>query len=369
MAADQDVAGEQKAAPRILVVDDEEPIRRVLSRILERNGYRCFPAQNAETAKERLAAEPFDVLLTDMDLPGESGLDLLTLAATQHPDMAAVMVTGLDDRHLVDSALDLGAYGYIIKPFEPSEVIINVANALRRRTLEIENRSHQRRLESMVKERTAELWKAVASLERTEQELRRSREETIERLSIAAEFRDDETARHVQRMGRYCALIAKNLGVDSERCELLRVASQMHDVGKIGIPDNILLKPGSLTPEERGLMQRHPEIGFRILSGSKSDLLELAAEIALTHHEKVDGSGYPKGLVGDEIPFEGRVAAVADVFDALTSNRVYKKAFPLGKALDVMKAGAGSHFDTEMLSIFMDNMDSVLTIKADFADL
>lgn len=369
MVASEMAAAVEGPAPRILVVDDEEPIRRVLSRILERNGYECFPAEDAETARARLAEEPFDLLLTDMDLPGESGLDLLNLVATRHPDMATVMVTGFDDTNLANSALDLGAYGYIIKPFEPSEIIINVSNALRRRTLEIEARSHQRRLESMVKERTAELWKAVASLERTEQELRRSREETIQRLSIAAEFRDDETARHVQRMGRYCALIAKNLDVDSERCELLRVASQMHDVGKIGIPDNILLKPGALTPEERGLMQRHPEIGFRILSGSKSDLLELAAVIALSHHEKVDGTGYPKGLVGDEIPLEGRIAAVADVFDALTSDRVYKKAFPLGKALDVMRSGSGSHFDPELLSIFLDNMDGVLAIKTDFADL
>jgi len=195
-------------------------------------------------------------------------------------------------------------------------------NALRRRQLEIENRNHREHLEQMVKARTSELWNAVSDLERAEKDLRSSREETIQRLSIAAEFREPETSAHIHRMSLYCALIAERLGEDSQRCETIRLASVMHDVGKLGTPDNILLKPGPLTPDERKVMKQHAEMGYRILSNSSSDMLSLAATVALTHHEQVNGGGYPQGLVEDEIPLEGRIAAVADVFDALTTDRV-----------------------------------------------
>ncbi|MGH2736444.1 MAG: response regulator [Actinomycetota bacterium] len=352
----------------ILVVDDEEAIARSLVRLLERSGYKCFSAGSAEEARGLLGAYSFDLLLTDMDLPGESGLELINTALRRDPNVATVMVTGFDDPTLATSALDMGAYGYIIKPFEPNEILIGITNALRRRGLEIDNRNHRDRLEATVRERTAELWNAISSLERTQEELRTSREETIRRLSVAAEFRDDETARHIQRMSLCCELLGQRIGIDVERCELIRVASQMHDVGKIGIPDSILLKPGPLTPEERAIMERHAEIGHRILAGSSSDLLQLAATIAWTHHEKIDGTGYPRGLKGDEIPLEGRIAAICDVFDALTSNRIYKRAFPVGKAIDTMREAEGSHFDPEMLDVFFDAMDVVLTIKTQHPD-
>src|SRR5918992_3050234 len=332
MSAGERVApgqSEQQLEPadpvRILVVDDEEPIRRVIARLLQRNGYECETAGNAEEAMLLLKEGDFALVLTDMDMPGTSGLDLINQIAAAFEDISTVMVTGMDDAKLASAALKIGAYGYIIKPFEPNEILINVMNALRRRALEIENRSHRLRLEQMVRERTAELWEAIARLERAEKDLRVSREETVQRLSIAAEFRDDETAQHIQRMSRYCALLARAAGLDSETCELIRVASLMHDVGKIGIPDNILLKPGKLSPEERTIMQQHCEIGYRILADSRSDLLKTASDIAWTHHERIDGSGYPNGLTGEEIPLDGRIAAIADVFDALTSDRVYKK--------------------------------------------
>jgi putative two-component system response regulator len=352
-----------RSGARLIVVDDEEPIRRMLARLLERHGYFCEVAPDGEQARIALNEHHFDLLLTDMDMPGMSGLDLIMQVSKEHPDTATVMVTGMDDTSLAHTALEMGAYGYVIKPFEPNEILISVANALRRRELEMENRSHRIRLEQMIRDRTGELWSAIARLEQAEQELRLSQEETIQRLSIAAEFRDNETARHIQRMSEYCGLLAALMGEDTQCSEEIRVASQMHDVGKIGTPDHILLKPAALTPEERDIMQKHCEIGYRILAGSKSELLMRAASIAYTHHERFDGTGYPRGLSEDQIPIEGRIAAIADVFDALTSNRVYKRAFALGKAIETMKEGRGTQFDADLLDLFLGSLDAVLEIK------
>ena len=366
-------ADEQQEAPnqpraRIIVVDDEEPIRRILARLLQRNGYACETAHDAASARAAMQRESFDLVLTDMDMPDVTGLDLITQVVEEYPDTATVMVTGMDDTALAQAALEIGAYGYIIKPFEPNEVLIGVANALRRRDLEMENRNHRLRLEQMVRDRTDELWGAIARLEHAESELRLSQEETIQRLSIAAEFRDNETARHIQRMSEYCALIARLSGEDSDSCQQIRVASQMHDVGKIGIPDSILLKPGQLTPEEWSSMQKHCEIGYRILSGSKSELLMRAATIAYTHHERVDGKGYPRGLYEEQIPLEGRIAAIADVFDALTSDRVYKRAFSFDLALETMREGRTTQFDADLLDLFFGALDEIRAIKSKHED-
>lgn len=206
------------------------------------------------------------------------------------------------------------------------------------------------------------------ALEHPQSDLRLSLEEAINRLAIAAEFRGDETVRHTERMSRYCELIARLSGADEQRCDLVRAASAMHDVGQIRIPDRILLKPGPLDPDEMKIMQSHCEIGYRILSGSSRELLQTASVIALTHHERLDGTGYPKGLVGDDIPSEGRIAAIADVFDSLISNRVYRKAFPLPQALDIMRAGRGIHFDPDLMDLFFGAMDEVLQIRSDTAD-
>jgi putative two-component system response regulator len=347
----------------VLVVDDEAPIRRLLTRLLARHGYDCAEAADANEARAKLDQDSFELVLTDMNMPGDSGMELIQHVIVNHPDTATVMVTGRDDTKLADAALELGAYGYVVKPFQGNEILINIFNALRRRALEMENRKHRERLEQMVQERTAELWNAVQDLEWARDELQASRTETIERLSIAAEFRDDETAHHIHRMSRYCALLARSTGVDEQRRELIRAASIMHDVGKIGIPDHILLKPGKLSPEEFDIMKTHAQIGHRILAGSDSELLKLAAEVALMHHERFDGSGYPNGLVGEEIPLEGRVAAIADVFDALTTNRVYRRAYNLGEALEIMRNGRGTQFDPDLLDLFFDAMPEVLRIK------
>lgn len=356
--------------PAILVVDDEEPVQRMIGRLLERGGYADVTlASSSGEAFTLLSQKSFDLMLADVQMPGGSGIELLEKTRSEHPFLATLMVTGSDDAELAGLALNLGAYGYIIKPFKGNEVLINISNALRRRRLEIENADHRSRLEEKVRARTSELWTALQTVEQREQDLKVSREDTIERLSIAAEFRDDETATHIKRMSRYCGLLSGWAGADSERSEMVRMASIMHDVGKIGIADSILLKPGKLTPDEYAAMQEHAMYGFRILSGANSQLLDLAASIALTHHERVDGTGYPGGLAGDEIPLEGRIAAIADVFDAITSNRVYRKAMNLLEAIEIMKGGRGSHFDPYLLDLFIEHLDEVLTVKKVEEDL
>jgi len=201
-----------------------------------------------------------------------------------------------------------------------------------------------------------ELLDTVARLSRSELELKRAHAETIRRLADAAEFRDAETGRHTERMSRYCELLAHRLGLDEERCALLRAASPLHDIGKIAVPDDILLKPGALTPDERATMERHAEIGYRLLSGSTSELLSVAATIALTHHERFDGGGYPRGLAAEAIPLEGRIAAVADVFDALTTDRVYRAALGVDEAMELMRDGRGTQFDPYVLDLFLDHI-------------
>jgi putative two-component system response regulator len=214
-----------------------------------------------------------------------------------------------------------------------------------------------------VLERTSALRKTIQQLETSDAELRRLREETIRRLSWAAEFRNQETGEHIIRMSLYCDLLARLAGVDNDRAEMIRIASPMHDVGKIGIPDRILLKPGRLTDDERTVMEGHCEMGHRILAGSQVELLDLAALMALTHHERIDGTGYPARLRGDEIPLEGRITAIADVFDALTSDRIYRPAFQPDEARAMMVGARGSHFDAELLDLFFDAYDDVLEIR------
>jgi len=353
----------------ILIVDDEVAIQRMLGRLLEQYGYSCTLASDAKQGRERLEEKEFALVLCDVNMPGESGIEFIKYVLSEYPLTAVVMVTGLDNPELAAVALEMGAYGYILKPFESNEIVINVANALRRRRLEIENRAHRERLELTVLERTSALRHAVESLERAERELRLSREETIQRLAIAAEYRDGATAQHIQRMSHYCALLARRHGLEPQRCELIRIASPMHDIGKIGTPDHILLKPGKFTPEEFKAIALHPEIGYRILSGSGAELLNLAATIAWTHHEKYDGSGYPRGLKADDIPLEGRIAAIADTFDALTTKRVYKPAFPIEQAIEIMHKRRAQDFDPELLDTFLEGMDEVLMIRSQYADV
>ncbi len=352
----------------ILVVDDEEPIRRLVGYLLQSHGYTVTLAADARQARKQLDEHPFALMLCDVNLPGESGMDLVQAILSENRNTAAIMITGLDSPILANAALEMGAFGYIVKPFESSEVLIHVANALRRRKLELENHFHRENLENIVRTRTTALQQALDWLEHSEKELRLSREETIQRLAIAAEFRDSSTAQHIHRMSHYCELLARNYGLSPERCELIRTASPMHDIGKIGTPDHVLLKPGKFTQEEFGVIVQHAEIGYRILSGSDAELLKVAAVIAYTHHERYDGTGYPRGLRGEAIPVEGRIAAIADAFDALTTKRVYKPAFEISHAVDLMLKHRGEHFDPELLDVFIASTEEVTRIHNQYAD-
>lgn len=352
----------------VLIVEDERATRDLLADVLGLADYTCWTAADAAEARELMGAHDVQLVLTDMNMPGESGLDLIRYVREHHPHIALLMVTGFDDAGLAEIALDSGAYGYVIKPFTANEILIAVANALRRRELEMEMRNQAARLEWMVQQRTADLTTALDDLRRAEEELRCSREDTIKRLAMAAEFRDFGTAEHVARMSRYCALLSDLHGEPEERSDLVRVASLMHDVGKIGVPEEILFKKGPLTIEQWAIMRRHTELGHELLSGSGSALLDTAATIALTHHERVDGAGYPQGLRGDEIPLEGRIAAVADVFDAVTSDRVYRDAFSVAEARALIEQGRGTHFDTDIVDLMMDAWPQMIEIYEDATD-
>ncbi len=344
----------EQLAARILLVDDEPAILDLISKIIKKQGWACDTALNTDEAKQFLGENEYFLMISDINMPGSNGIDLLRFCRKSHEDLAVIMVTAIDDRETAIQTLHLGAYGYVTKPFEPNELIINIANALRRRELEIANRNYSEMLKTQVALRTAEL--------------KQSREETIHKLAKAAEFRDNETAHHTIRMGNYCNLLAIHLGMHEEFCEKIRIAAPLHDVGKIGISDVILLKPGKLTYEEFEIIKQHSEIGYRILCDSKSDILNLGAIIALTHHEKYNGEGYPKGLKGKNIPVSGRIAAICDVFDALTSKRVYKDAMPVEQALDILREERGSHFDAEIIDVFMKNLDEILEIRNNFMD-
>ena len=364
LGATSDVRGraaERPAArPRVLVIDDERSIRELLSRLLLSAGYACETVGEPAAAREMLVRSSFDLLLCDVNLPEQSGLELVRHVLAERDDVAAVMVSGFDDPTLARLALDYGAYGYLLKPFTPHAVLIAVTNALRRRDVELKHREQTETLEQQVVERTRSLQSALDRLENTARQLESSREETIRVLSRAVEYRNADTGTHIERMSRYCGVVARRLGLDPHPIE---VASPMHDVGKIAVPDEILLKQGKLTSYERAVMQRHTVVGHELLRDSESALLKLAAVIAWTHHERYDGSGYPRGVAAEEIPLEGRIAAVADVFDALTSDRPYRAAMSVEDALAVMMRERGLHFDPFVLDTFIGSLPEIEAIR------
>jgi putative two-component system response regulator len=282
------------------------------------------------------------------------------LLSRERNDLAVVIVTGEDDPERAELAFDLGAYGYLVKPYRRGDLLITVSNAMRRRQLERQAQAYQRELEQDIVMKSLETERMRQLLRRTEESLEQSRLETVHKLGLAVEMRDQVTGHHLSRMGSYCEELCQRLELTGDVCDFVALAGQMHDIGKVAVPDHILLKMGPLTDDERAQMQTHAEIGKQILQGSESPLLQLAESIAWTHHEKVDGSGYPRGLHGDEIPIEGRVAAVADVFDALTRDRPYRRAMPLAKAVGVMAEGRGTHFDADVLDAFMAELPATL---------
>lgn len=313
-----------------------------------------------------------DILLLDIMMPGLDGFEVMEAleAATWTSKgiyVPILVLTADVSRETRRRALAAGARDFLNKPFDHDEVRLRINNLLEARALHMELREANHDLEEKVAARTSELQASLRQLESAHHTVRTSREETIQRLSMAAELRDDDTGHHILRMSRYTSVLAREAGIDPGRCSDIELAAQMHDVGKIGIPDGVLQKPGRLTPEERAVMERHAQIGHDVLSGSSSGLLDLAALIALTHHERMDGTGYPNGLRGDEIPIEGRLASVADVFDALTSDRVYRPALSVDETLAVMKEGRGSQFDPVLLDLLLENVGRLMAIREHIA--
>lgn len=340
----------------LLVVEDEPTLARALGRLFAGHFDHVHVVGTASEAHAALVRHPHtvDVVFTDVMLPDGDGISLVSALRLLDPVLGAVVATGVDDPDTAERAVALGVQGYLLKPFEMTEARINAANALHWRRLEEENRTHRDRLSQLVDART--------------HALERSRAETITRLSVAAEHRDMETSSHLERMSAYAAILARRAGLDPQHCEQVRLASPMHDIGKLGIPDHVLLHDGPFDDEQRRIMATHTELGHQILAGSESPLLELGASIALAHHEWWDGTGYPHGLAGEQIPVEGRIVAIADVFDALTLPRRYKRAFTIQEAVALMTSERGTHFDPSLLDLFLAELDELLFIRSAHPD-
>jgi putative two-component system response regulator len=364
------VTADELLTSKVMIVDDEEVNVRVVRKQLQRLGYRNLSSMTdpAEVISELHRQQP-DVVLLDVMMPEVSGFEILEAMQADNSLRAipVLILTAMSDRKTRLSALELGANDFLEKPIDQAELAPRVRNALMIRACQKQLRSYAEDLRTAVLQRT--------------RQLSRSRLEVVHCLARAAEFRDDDTGQHVIRVGHFAKLIAHHAGMPRAFVDMIGFAAQLHDVGKIGIPDAILQKPGPLTEKEFDFMRRHCDMGNRVLSASHvgenvlfgidrsehsdddtmmepeemwvSPVSGMAATIAMTHHEKWDGSGYPNGLSGEDIPIEGRITAIADVFDALSSKRPYKEAFPIERCFEILREGRGSHFDPELLDVFL----------------
>jgi putative two-component system response regulator len=345
------------AAATILVVDDQQPNVDMLTGLLDVGGYANVASTiHAKHGFTLARSGAYDLILLDMRMPEMSGEEFIKrLRALDLPHQPAIIVlTAQTDEETRKAALQAGARDFMIKPFKLWELLQRVRNALEIQVLFRQSREFNATLEARVEART--------------KELSESRVDVIRRLATAAEFRDNETGQHIVRMSVIAHHLALKAGLSDKDAAALRDAAPLHDIGKIGIPDAILLKPGKLDAAEWEIMKRHAAIGAEIMEGSPSPLMDLAKVIALTHHEKWDGSGYPKGLKGEEIPLIGRIVAVSDVFDALTSHRPYKPGWPVEKAVAFMVESAGTHFDPALIAIFQRELPAILALREQFKD-
>ncbi|MEN8134521.1 MAG: HD domain-containing phosphohydrolase [Thermodesulfobacteriota bacterium] len=339
---------------RVLVVDDEVLIGEVIREWLKLDGYDCDFTTGIVAAQEMFKRKEYDLLISDITMPGGSGLELLIQVKQLYPDLAVVMATAVDDRGTADKALALGADSYVIKPFHMNEFLINIANILENKRLTMENSKYNTILEEKVRDRTAAI--------------RKREEEIAMRLITATGCRDGETGEHIKRIGLYSVVMAMALGWDQEKIDSIKIAAPMHDVGKIGIPDDVLQKPCRLSAEELEVIKEHPRIGATILGESNIPLLQMAVDIALCHHEKWDGTGYPGGLSGEGIPEAARIVAIIDVYDALCHDRVYRESYNEADVLAIMDEKRGSHFDPEMYDCFRTLLPSFRRIRQECTD-
>jgi putative two-component system response regulator len=352
----------------VLIVDDDERMRDATERILKRAGYRVVQAATADEARLAWTEHHPQVALVDLELGGESGSALLNETWVRDLATAIVVLTGSDDVDVANESFAHGASGYVVKPFTPNEMLMQVSSALRRRDLERTVADHVRELEYKVVESATGISDLRKRLETLTSGSSLGDERLVRHLCSAVCLRDDDTGRHIERVSVTAAALADWRGFVVDPAPALRLAAALHDVGKIGIPDWVLLKAGRLTPDERTIIERHCELGHALLSGSTSPVLILAASVALNHHERWDGNGYPNRRRGEDIPLEARITAVADVFDALTRDRVYRAALPMDTAIDVMVRDRGGLFDPMLLDLFLEHLDDVLELTKRLPD-
>ncbi|MEJ2357211.1 MAG: response regulator [Deinococcales bacterium] len=326
---------------KILLVDDEETILVILKGILQRAGYtQVSTLDDPRRVLERFLEDRPDLLVLDHHMPNKDGLEVIEELRPYLPDYYPIlMLTGDERAELKETALSSGAKDFLIKPINPVEVRLRIRNLLEARYFHQQLQHNNERLEAMVRQRTRELEDAHV--------------EMLIRLAKAAEYRDDDTGEHTWRVARTCALLGQELGLGAEAVDLVLRAARLHDVGKIAIPDGILLKPGALTEAEFEVVKGHARAGAELLSGGRSPLMKLAETIALTHHERWDGTGYPLGLAGDSIPIESRLLAVADTFDALTHDRIHRKAVSPERAVAEIRSQSGKQFDPRVVDAFL----------------
>ena len=332
------------AAVRVLVVDDEPSVRKMLTTLLSQAGVPCNAAPNVREALTMLEKTSFQAVISDLRMGATSGLELLREVRAHFPQLAFLMATGVDDVRVGVQAMKLGADDYLLKPFDIDVVLASLQRALERKQLERELENYRRHLEEMVSQRTQQLQTAMT-------ELAHSHSATLEALGSAIDLRDGPTAGHSRRVLLYSVKIAEVIGGMEDHLKTLGMGAWLHDIGKLAIPDSILLKPGALNGQERQIMERHVELGYDLVKGIP--FLADAAEIILAHHERHNGSGYPRGLRGKDIPMFARIFAVADSFDAMTSDRPYRSALPVHTARSVIDAGRGELFDPEIVDAFL----------------
>lgn len=357
---------------RILIVDDVEQSLLLMSSMVQELGYEVETALDGldALAKLELLASEIDLVLLDVEMPRLDGYEVARRLRENRrfSDLPVIMVTVLDSREDRLRAVQAGASDFISKPVDRTELMVRVSSQLKLKAAQDALKRYSSQLEEQVAQRTARLREALQETADAQRRTYDAHVDTIRRLVLAAELKDAHTAEHIVRLSLYSGVLARALRFAPGEAEVLRHAVTMHDVGKIGIPDTILTKPGSLTTEERQIMETHTAIGARILADSPSELLRAGQVIALSHHERWDGSGYPQRLAGERIPLHGRICAVLDVFDALTSERPYREALSADTAIALMMRDRGLHFDPTLLDLFAAHRDEVVSIHARLAD-